>query len=445
MALADIVTVNITVAALLAQAAGFGLPLILGRSQRFTPELTRSYTSLAGMVSDGFATTDEEYLAAQAVFAQEPRVPRVMVGRRTRATALLFDLVPVVVNSKAYKVTVNGTDVTFTSDGTATVTEITAGLKSAIDALSVAGLTTTDNGGTTGKLRLTQGTAAANLRVVVADPALLGLEVVQADGGIASDLADVLLENGSWYGVTVPTPSTAEAVALAAYVETLEKVAVLATQDTRVVTVAAATDAGLGSSGTAAQRCKTAGYARTAFLYHPNNGQQAGAAWLGRCSPFDPGSETWAFKKLSGVDTVVLTDTQETNAKAKNANVYVLVASVPVTLPGKVAAGEFIDVVRFRDWLRANLQIDVFNLLATARKVPFTDGGIAQLEGIVRARLANGVSVGGIDPGTVVVTVPKAADVSSQDRAARNLTGIAWSCRLAGAVHAVTLTGTITI
>lgn len=47
-------------------------------------------------------------------------------------------------NSSAYRVDVDGQDASYTSDGSATRAEITAGLKAAIDALAISGVSTTD-------------------------------------------------------------------------------------------------------------------------------------------------------------------------------------------------------------------------------------------------------------------------------------------------------------
>jgi hypothetical protein len=42
-----------------------------------------------------------------------------------------------------------------------------------------------------------------------------------------------------------------------------------------------------------------------------------------------------------------------------------------------------------------------------------------------------------------VVTVPKAADIAPTDRANRDLKGVEWSATVAGAVHAIEITGTL--
>jgi hypothetical protein len=102
--------------------------------------------------------------------------------------------------------------------------------------------------------------------------------------------------------------------------------------------------------------------------------------------------------------------------------------------------------VRFIDWLYANIQEDVFALLQANDKIPFTDIGIAQVQGAIQAVLGRGISVGGLsaDPAPAV-TVPAVADISTIDKAARNLTGIEFTATLAGAIHIVTITGSVSV
>jgi hypothetical protein len=95
----------------------------------------------------------------------------------------------------------------------------------------------------------------------------------------------------------------------------------------------------------------------------------------GRVLPLDPGSETWKFKTVAGVTPDVYTDTQRVNLKNRNANYYYTVAGVNIVTEGVVADGEFIDVIRFRDWIASHMAEGVFGALASANKVPFTDEG----------------------------------------------------------------------
>ena len=63
----------------------------------------------------------------------------------------------------------------------------------------------------------------------------------------------------------------------------------------------------------------------------------------------------------------------------------------------------------------------------------------------LQASLEKGVKAGGWASGSIVVTVPKAKDVSSVNKANRNLPDVKWSATLSGAVHTVQVTGTVSV
>ena len=112
----SIVTVSISIADASVTQAGFGTPLIMTHEATWGPELVRTYSSTAAMVTDGFSATGATVLAATAVFAQNPRVTSIKVGRRTSTPDTMTRIVTVaeVANSTAYTITINGTPFTFT-------------------------------------------------------------------------------------------------------------------------------------------------------------------------------------------------------------------------------------------------------------------------------------------------------------------------------------------
>jgi len=81
MSLEDIVNVQISRNTVSVSRAGFGTALIVGPNAPYSTARTAVYTSIAAMVSAGYATTDEEYIAASKLFAQNPSPTRVKTGR----------------------------------------------------------------------------------------------------------------------------------------------------------------------------------------------------------------------------------------------------------------------------------------------------------------------------------------------------------------------------
>ena len=186
----------------------------------------------------------------------------------------------------------------------------------------------------------------------------------------------------------------------------------------------------------------------------PEENDYATLAWMAKCFGYAPGSETWNLKELEKVVPSSLTSEQKKELGAKNINTFLRYAGCNCTIGGYVLAGEWIDVIRFRDWLKAEIQTRVFEAIKTNKKVPFTDNGIGLIEGAMEGTLKEGQDIGGIAPTEYdsddneipgfTVTVPKASELTEEERKSRKLTGCRWSARLAGAIHIVEINGNLT-
>lgn len=183
------------------------------------------------------------------------------------------------------------------------------------------------------------------------------------------------------------------------------------------------------------------------------NNKYAHVAWLCEGLSYTPGEESWAYKELTTITPSTLTGQEIATLEAANLNYYVKVAGKGCTKNGKVIAGEWIDVIRFRDWLISDMQTRVFNLFVSNPKVPFNDGGISLIDNQMVASLTQGQKNGGIDddaydedgallPG-FTTSVPRASAVSDADKAARLLSNCKFTARLAGAIHAVEIKGNL--
>lgn len=177
-------------------------------------------------------------------------------------------------------------------------------------------------------------------------------------------------------------------------------------------------------------------------------------AWMAHCFGYDPGSETWAYKSLTGISTGTYTSAQKDQMEENDVNYYMNVAGANITFPGKTCGGEFVDNIRFRDWLLSRLQTEIFQVFVANRKIPFTDGGIALIENRIRYVLLLGQEVGGIAadsfdgdvevPG-FTISVPAAADIPAAQKKQRRLPGITFQATLAGAIHMVEIRGSVVI
>ena len=123
---------------------------------------------------------------------------------------------------------------------------------------------------------------------------------------------------------------------------------------------------------------------------------------------------------------------------------YTEVGGINMLAEGKVAAGEWFDVIRFIDWHTARMQENIFGALVVPDKVAFDDDGIPIIENEVRGTIDEGIAAGGFSKSPpYTVSTPKAADISSEDKDDRVFNGIEYFAPLAGAIHAVGVRGTI--
>jgi hypothetical protein len=174
------------------------------------------------------------------------------------------------------------------------------------------------------------------------------------------------------------------------------------------------------------------------------------AKWLN----YEAGSETTAFKQLASVYPSKLTSTEMKALADKSLNYFITVGSKNLSMNGKVIGNEWADIIRFRDWLKNDMQLRVVNLFVTRPKVPYTDAGISLVQNQMIASLKSGQDAGGIaesefdEDGTeipgYVTSVPLAASLSASEKASRKLTKCKFKARLAGAIHFAELKGSLT-
>jgi len=452
--ISPIVNVTITAQTQTISRAGFGTPMILSTEAGTKQAATAvSYASTDEMVTTGggpFAAGDRVVAIASKIFAQTPRPAAVVVGQRLNTGIVTLQMTPTVKNSTAYSVTIDGEVFTFTSDATATATEIVTGLVGVInagtkpvfasnvsDVLQIEGADSAGGTPTAGVLFSATDYSAA-LWSLVADitPDAGGIL------GVAQDILDVRTAvdgNDDWYCLLIDTHGKAEieAAAQSASITGNDKLFLASSPDSAILDSGSTTDV--------AATLQTAAVEKVNVMYHPEAaGQHPEAAWAGIQLPKDPGSSTWEYQTLASVASYALTSAQKTNALAKNAATYTQVAGVNITQGSTDASGEYLDVVRFIAFLTARMQENVFAGIVNLDKVPYTRVGLGIVEAKVRETLLLGIRVGGLaaDPAPVV-TIPDIADIPSADKANRVLNNVTFTGTLAGAIHKVTITGTL--
>jgi hypothetical protein len=537
----DIVTLSITRSTRTPTRAGFGVALLLAY-HTLNADRVREYSSLDGMVDDGFTPYDPAYLAAQSYFAQSPAPTRIKVGRRALAPTQVVELTPSSPSaSEVSTVKIDGLTATFTADGTPTVAEACTGIAAAINALAdvdaivatgassaseqelsgsqldgvtgyasmsiprkitftfsshanwdattatlagidgnglaqsesiaipdggnttvtstkkylqVTSITIPAQSGTSGTFTVgvakpvtADGTSTTKVVCTASSGELHSFELVTpnlslhdatTNPGVATDLAAIVAADNDWYGLLLDSNSPAEVTAAAAWTETHKKLFGYQTSETAHLSA--------GSTSVLAYTLRAAGYARTEGIFAKKLGTSdawLAAGWMGARFAKDPGAATWKFASLAGSSVYDLTDSQRAALDGYRLNYYTTAGGVGITAEGVTASGEFIDVTRDLDWLSARIQEGVFGALISNDKIPFTDAGISAVLSSVRAALNGAVRVGVL--ASFTLSAPRAADVSSGNKAIRHLPDVTFQATLAGAIHSLTITGRVSV
>lgn len=342
-----------------------------------------------------------------------------------------------------YTVTINGIETSYTTGVEVSDNEeIATALVEAIDDNPlVVGVDATDNLDGTFELEGTAFSLAVS-EVILAKNFGLIIQPLTATDSVTDDLDAIQNVNDDWYALACTDRTKAVVQAIAGWVESKTKIFGTASSEADIINVAAGTDL-----TSIAALLNSAGYVRSFVMYHDDaDSDFPECAWFGKVLPTTPGSVTWKFKTLASIAYSDLTTTQSKNARDKKANTYEYIGGVGITREGTMAQGEFIDIIRGIDWLTARIQEFVYALLVNSPKVPYTDAGIASVEAEVRRALDLGVNNDFIaDDPQYTVSVPKAADVSPANKAARLLQDVTFQATLAGAIHAVEINGTVSV
>jgi hypothetical protein len=436
--LADIVNVQIALQTTGVTRGNFGIPIIVAPLMTFE-ERVRSYETYAAASEDDLPPN--VLTALSDAFGQIPRPRTIKVGRRAVLKGVIEPAS--LINLGVYSFTVDGESYSYTADASATAAEIVAGLAAAVlaDSNEIITATVASNtlelswiGSNIGEIVLT-----SNMQWGTISPLAAGTAV-------ADDLDAILGEDAVWYGLVMAERVKQTQLDAAEWTEANDRLFVTATDEADVLVAGTSTDliSVLGDTN----------YYRTAVLYHTDAATEyPDAAWAARVFTIQPGAETWALKGLASITASTLTATQRNTVFTKGGNAFEQYqTSVSRTNPGKVAAGEWIDVIRFRDWLKDTIQVNMVQMMINRDKVPYTDAGIQLCVNNLRKSLQEGQNVGGIAPDELdengetvpgfVITYPRSVDVSSSIKASRVLS-LGFTARLAGAIHVVEITGNL--
>lgn len=269
-----------------------------------------------------------------------------------------------------------------------------------------------------------------------------------ASGSIDADLAAIFTIDNTAYGIVFAGGlSDADIVAAATAVEGLTKIAVFASK-----TPAIATDA----TDDVLSQLKAKSLSRSALIFSPGSADKGiDAGIVGSQLPKQPGSTSWAYKTIAGIAADPITATQANNVlgvpvagqTGKHGNVYQQVGGVNVFMPGMMASGQFIDVTIGTDSLKSVIKSNIMQAFVGNEKIPYTEAGCTIIEQCIRSAIQVHQGYGFLDTDITTVSVKHTPviNVTATRRAQRIAPDFVFGCRTSGAMHAVSIQGTVSV
>lgn len=437
----EIIKVNITTDVLPFAQAGFGTALILSRDTGgvFDEEKVRLYTSIASMLEDGFETTDEAYKMAVALTTQKKSPSSFLVG--VLSSAAIEELVFTYegsLTSGTVGLNVYGTlySVPFTTDQDTTMTALASQISGPLGEELIESAAWDDTAKTL-TLTTSAGSYISAQSVEIGDFTSVGKSYTSQASSLAADLLAVDAERGDWYALLIDSRARADILEAVSQTKTRGKLFGFDLSDESVLNKTDTSDIG--------SLLKSTSEGRAIWTYSPDTNYHYVASWFGRMLPEQPGSANWAYKTLVGVPDYKLTAAERESINFKRGNMYVS-AGINVPYSGALPDGSYIDLLRGTDLLTARIQEAVFELLATADKIPYTDSGFALVANAVYSvLLANTKTDLLVRDDFLGVSYPKLSEISAADKAARHLPDVKFKAHLSGAVNTVAIEGVLTL
>lgn len=442
-----IVTVNISLQTAGITQEGFSTIMVVGPHVHALPR-SLTYTSPDDMLADGFSNNDPLYLALNAGFGQTPKPTQIKVGRRqvdvvkieakaaTAATVYKVDISKKVVDGSVVTETYE-----FTADAEPTLAEIATGLQALVtaDADAPVNATVASN-----QLVLTAKVPSTAFAIKLSTNLVLKEALPVAD--IEEDLSAIVAEDNDWYGLAITSRTQADILAVAEWAEARKKLFGTAIAEPGAKDAASTTDT--------LAKLMEGNYFRSHGWYHKDAATDfLDVAVMADAFSSEPGMETWANQRLGGITTDKLSETEAQAVFSKNGNTFEAFRNITITQNGRVAGGEWIDIIRFRDWLEEEIKVRVFQRMVDT-KIRFTDGGIAIIQQKIKGALALADRRGALaeteydEEGNAIpgytIKVPLSYNISTNDKANRILRDVYFSARPSGAIHATVINGKLT-
>lgn len=403
---------------------GFETPMFLAIHNNFS-ERIRFYVSTAGMVADGFAVGSPAYQFATNAFAGNFAPQRVGIGRMTLGSTKVdftgtTNTEQVVVNItlnrvlKAIKINVLPGH---------TPAQIATALEQAIaDDTDLQGKVTAVATGTYVTIESTEvisvGKAAGNYKIVN-----------DSAETVATTLPLVVAENHNWYFLSHEARSDADIVAAAEFAKANYKFHVYNSSDADAY-------AAENSSASVFDTLKSLSYDSLGTSDADSDVSFTEGCVIGAMAANDPSyGDSLHLKTMPGMKPSNLSDTQRSNAWSRNANIYRAMYGTNSYIEGKTSSGQYADVIRFAHWVKFRMEESVFAYMKRRSdmglSMKMSDEDLPVLKSVlmnnpINIGIRNGAILVGYDTENKVsydptITIPKRAQIPTNDLAARIL------------------------
>lgn len=464
MAYNPIIDVGITLSDVQISIAGLDTPLFI-TAHRKGKERVTSYGS-AAEVGEVYGLTSPAYYAAISLFSQQPSVKTMLVGRRDAE----LRLVPTnVANTVVYSFDITnkvGTviPVTYTADVDDTSSDVVAALAATINANNDANddvLAIPSGGQLILQTKLGTGNVWQDSYFTVSNYSAewSGEDVWYGTESGAQVFTEIVKENSDFYFVGADDNSdnfVTGGSGLAAAVQATNRLYFVSDSDTD--NLASVVDPDTSLFG----KLAAAGYSNTVTIYHQNAGDSSvigshsnstfypEMAWIGSNAVYPAGSITWANIRISGLSastdprtSLRLTSTQKDNLNKRNSNYMEYDAGNTYTRYGQTVSNDWIDTIRGIHWQSADMLGNLKALLLGQKggKVSYNGNGLARIREVIGSSLQRGVNRGFLSSYTIYL--PRLADISSVTKLARVLEDVSFEAKIAGAIHEITVRGTV--
>lgn len=184
---------------------------------------------------------------------------------------------------------------------------------------------------------------------------------------------------------------------------------------------------------------------RTWAFYKGDNSVFPEAGMIGVVAPAEAGTITVLHKQIKGLTADAISSDMKKTLEEKHYTFFTTVHKKDIVMgSAKVGFGEWVDVMYATCWLDARLSERIFNVFLNSGKIPYTNKGLEKIAAEVRAVLTEARDISILaDDSPIIVTTPDATALSSSIRNSRDVDGIKFEARLAGAIHKVTVNGVV--